>query len=68
MKNMSVERNKKALFLVLTRASNVNETELNRLMDEAYKQFNMLDKDNILVVDSKAELYVKYLSTFSTFS
>lgn len=66
MKNMSVERNKKALFLVLTRASNVNETELNRLMDEAYKQFNMLDKDNILVVDSKAELYVKYLSTFST--
>ena len=56
MKNMSVERNKKALFLVLTRASNVNETELNRLMDEAYKQFNMLDKDNILVVDSKAEL------------
>jgi len=66
LKNMSVERNHKALFLVLTRASNVNENELNRLMDEAYRQFNMLDKENILVVDSKAELYVKNLSTFAS--
>lgn len=66
MKNMSVERNHKALFLVLTRATTVNENELNRLMDEAYRQFNMLDKENILVVDSKAELYVKSLSIFAT--
>lgn len=62
MKNASVERNKNALFLVLTRATNVNETELRRLEEEAYKQFSNLNKRNILIVDSKAELYVKKLS------
>lgn len=60
MKNSSVAKNKNALFLVLTRATSVTDSELRRL-EEAYKQFNMLDTANILIVDSKAELYVKYL-------
>ena len=59
MKNASVERNKNALFLVLTRATNVTEADLRRLEDEAHKQFSNLDKENILIVDSKAELYSK---------
>lgn len=61
MKNSSVAKNKNALFLVLTRATSVTDSELRRLEEEAYKQFNMLDRANILIVDSKAELYVKYL-------
>ncbi|MDY5714853.1 MAG: dynamin family protein [Veillonella caviae] len=61
MKNSSVAKNKNALFLVLTRATSVTDSELRRLEEEAYKQFNMLDTSNILIVDSKAELYVKYL-------
>lgn len=57
MRNVSVERNKNALFLILTRAANVNGAELRRLEDEVYKQFGNLDKRNILLVDSKAECY-----------
>ena len=62
MKNASVERNKNALFLVLTRATNVTEADLRRLEEEAHKQFSNLDEKNILIVDSKAELYAKKFS------
>lgn len=48
------------MFLVLTRATNVTSAELRRLKDEAYRQFSSkLDKRNIFLVDSKAELYAK---------
>lgn len=57
MHNVSVERNRHALFLILTCAANVNGAELRRLEDEVYKQFGNLDKRNILLVDSKAECY-----------
>lgn len=62
MQNASVERNKNALFLVLTRATNVTESELKRQEEEAYKLFSNLDAKNILIVDSKAELYAKKLA------
>lgn len=62
MNNASVERNKNALFLVLTRATNVTEADLRRLEEEAHKQFSNLDERNILIVDSKAELYAKNLA------
>lgn len=58
----SVARNKNALFLILTRATNVTPDELRRLESEAHKQFSNLDKKNILIVDSKAELYAKQLA------
>ncbi|WP_299667807.1 dynamin family protein [uncultured Psychromonas sp.] len=64
MHNSSVARNKNALFLVLTRATNVTSDELRRLESEAYIQFSNLDEKNILLVDSKAELYAKKLSLF----
>ena len=66
MQNSSVARNKNALFLVLTRATNVTPEELRRLETEAYKQFSNLDKENILLIDSKAELYAKKFSAFET--
>lgn len=60
LENVSVERNKNALFLVLTHIATKNEADLRRLEEEAYKQFSAkLDKRNILFVDSKAELYAK---------
>ena len=62
MKTASVERNKNALFLVLTRATNVTEADLRRLEEEAHKQFSNMDERNILIVDSKAELYAKSLA------
>ena len=62
MNNASVERNKNALFLVLTRITNVTEADLRRLEEEARRQFSNLDESNILFVDSKAELYAKSLA------
>lgn len=62
MNDASVARNKNALFLVLTRATNVTEADLRRLEEEAHKQFSNLDERNILIVDSKAELYAKSLA------
>lgn len=60
MENVSVERNKSALFLVLTHIAAKNEADLRRLEEEAKKQFSgKLDEKNILFVDSKAELYAK---------
>lgn len=58
LKDKSVERNKNALFLVLTRAANVTAADLERIKEEAYKQFDkMIPRSNIIAVDSKTELY-----------
>jgi GTPase SAR1 family protein len=57
MDTTSVERNKNALFLVLTRATNVSLHDLKKLKEEAFKQFSKLRDDHIIIVDSKAELY-----------
>lgn len=65
MSNASVQRNQNALFLVLTRITNVTALDLRRLQDETNKQFCQLNKENILFVDSKAELYVKQLQTIN---
>ncbi|MBD5489562.1 MAG: hypothetical protein HDR13_12360 [Lachnospiraceae bacterium] len=60
MENVSVARNKNALFLVLTHIATKNEADIRRLEEDAYKKFSAkLDKNNILFVDSKAELYAK---------
>lgn len=63
MENVSVERNKGALFLVLTHIADKNGKDLRSLEEEAQKQFSgKLDKDHILFVDSKAELYAKHFA------
>lgn len=62
MKNASTERNKNALFLVLTHAINHTPSGVKRLEDEAHKQFKQLPAKNIIVVDSKAELYADSFS------
>lgn len=60
MENVSVARNKNALFLVLTHIAAKNDADIRRLEEEAYKIFSgKLSKDNILFVDSKAEIYAK---------
>lgn len=68
MRNKSVERNKNALFLVLTRSTNVTPSEKERLREEAYKQFGRLPRQNILIVDSKAEIYANNFSACADFS
>ena len=60
MENASVERNKNALFLVLTHIATKNDADIRRFEEDVYKKFSTkLDEHNILFVDSKAELYSK---------
>ncbi|SKA67954.1 GTPase domain-containing protein [Desulfobaculum bizertense] len=62
MHQTTLERNKNALFLALTRTTDVPSNDLHRLKNEAYQQFKNLNKENILFIDSKAELYAKKFS------
>lgn len=68
MKDKSVERNKNALFLVLTRSTNVTPADKERIKDEAYKQFGQLPKENILIVDSKAKIYANQFDNCTDFA
>jgi GTPase SAR1 family protein len=60
MEKASVERNKKALFLVVTHILKNPEADIRRIEEKAYEQYSKkLDKEHILFVDSKGELYSK---------
>lgn len=63
MNNTIVGRNKEALFLIFTRVAQMNENDLMRLQEEAYRQFKQLNKENILFVDSKAEMSAKVFNS-----
>lgn len=65
MKNTSIERNKNSLFLVFTYAANVTPANLKILEAEAYKQFNQIKKENIIIIDSKAELYASMFNSIN---
>lgn len=66
MNNTIVGRNKESLFLVFTRVAQMNENDLMRLQEEAYKQFKLLNKENILFVDSKAEMSAKVFDSLES--
>lgn len=60
VESTSVERNKDALFLVITHIATKPEADVRRFEEEAKKQFsNKLSERHILFADSKAELYFK---------
>lgn len=64
--NTIIGRNKEVLFLVFTRVAQMNENDLMCLQEEAYKQFKQLNKENILFVDSKAEISAKIFNSLAT--
>lgn len=66
MNNTIVGRNKEALFLIFTRVAQMNENDLIRLQEEAYRQFKQLNKENILFVDSKAEMSAKVFNSLES--
>lgn len=66
MNNTIVGRNKEALFLIFTRVAQMNENDLMRLQEEAYRQFKQLNKENILFVDSKAEMSAKVFASLES--
>lgn len=66
MNNTIVGRNKEALFLIFTRVAQMNENDLMRLQEEAYRQFKQLNKENILFIDSKAEMSAKVFDSLES--
>ena len=50
-------RNKNAMFLVLTRAADEIGKNMDKLLQEAHKQYSIIDDHQIITVDSKAEIF-----------
>lgn len=61
----SADRNKNAMFLILTRAANENQDNITRLYDEALLQFPNIEKEQIIYVDSKVELFTNRIKDMS---
>lgn len=53
----SADRNKNAMFLILTRAANEIEENITRIHEEAIKQFPNIGEQQIIPVDSKVKLF-----------
>ena len=66
--NGSVERNKGTLFLILTRAVNVNGKDLEILKKEAERIYgSKIREEQIVAVDSKVQMFVNKISEYSTY-
>jgi len=65
-RNASVERNRDTLFLILTHIAEKSDEDLRILEKEAHRIFSdKVKKENILLVDSKAELYANRFSSLN---
>ena len=64
----SVERNKGTLFLILTRAVNVNGENLETLKEEAKRLYgSKIREEQIVAVDSKVQMFLNEISKYSTY-
>lgn len=74
LESKSVDRNKNAMFLVLTRAASESEETIERACEECVNVFGIqknekwhgIIKEQIIPVDSKAELYYNKFYSMST--
>lgn len=66
LKSKSADRNKDAMFLVLTRTACETEGDIQRVLDEAVSQYDGgIKREHIIPVDSKAELFYKKAKKFN---
>ena len=64
----SVERNKGTLFLILTRAADLNNQDLEKQKEDAKKQYgSKVNEGQIVVVDSKVQMFLNEISKYSTY-
>ena len=64
----SVERNKGTLFLILTRAVNVNGENLEILKKEAKRIYgSKIREEQIVAVDNKVQMFLNEISKYSTY-
>lgn len=57
LNSKSADRNKNAMFLILTRAANENKENIKRIHQEALKQFPNISERQIIPIDSKVKLF-----------
>lgn len=65
LNSKSADRNKNALFLILTRAANETEDNIARIHDEALRQFPAINPKQIIPIDSKVELFINKVKNFT---
>lgn len=74
LESKSVDRNKNTMFLILTRAAAESEETIERAYEEIVNMYGIqkmdsrhgIKKEQIIAVDSKAELYFNAFQTLST--
>lgn len=57
LSSKSANRNRNAMFWILTRRADLNESEIIRLQDEAIRQCATINPKQIILLDSKVELF-----------
>ena len=65
LNSKSADRNRNAMFLLLTRAANETEQNTKKILAEALKQFPSISEHQIIPVDSKAELFANRIADLS---
>ncbi|MBR3102186.1 MAG: dynamin family protein [Lachnospiraceae bacterium] len=61
----SADRNRDAMFLILTRAANETPENISRIRDEAFRQFPSINEHQIIHLDSKVELFYNRIKDMS---
>lgn len=65
LKSKSADRNKDAMFWILTRRADLNEAEITRLQEEAIRQCPTINPKQIILLDSKVELFYNKVQTLT---
>ncbi len=66
LEKKSTNRNRDALFLILTRAANETPENISRIHDEAFRQFTSISEHQIIHLDSKVELFYNRIKDMSS--
>ena len=66
LNSKSADRNKNAMFLILTRAANETQDNITRIHDEALRQFPAINPKQIIPIDSKVELFINKVKDFTS--
>lgn len=57
LNSKSADRNRDAMFLILTRAANETPDNISKIHEEALRQFPAINSKQIIPIDSKVELF-----------
>ena len=65
LKSKSADRNKNAMFWILTRRADLTEEDITRLQEEAIRQCPTINPKQIILIDSKVELFYNIAHTLT---